>query len=177
MNRCLTVLLSLILGTAALVGLSPPTSAHSELEAASPKPNSHLKAAPSEVRMTFSETPSPDSVIKVTDGCGDTVVQDLSVDAGDLVASIAGGEPGKWHARFHAISAEDGHLTDGAYAFDVAGEKDCSKGGDSNDNGSTDGGSNAAGGDGGSSFPVVPVVIGAIVLVGVGLVVRRASAG
>ena len=172
----------------AILGAGVAANAHGELEGADPEPNAQLKSAPPNVTMTFTEEPSNDSVLDVTDGCGNDVVQRTVVDGNDFVATVATGQPGKWEATFRVISAEDGHLTKGKYSFDVAGKKDCSpdKGkGDGNGNGdshSTPG----AGGDGsnasdeapddGSDFPIVPVVVAAVVLVVVGFVVRRASA-
>jgi copper resistance protein C len=185
MKRFVSISLLAIVASVCAVGLAPPAGAHGELEDAKPAPNSHLKAPPSDVTMTFSEEPSSDSVIRVSDGCKNDVVERLVVDGNDFVASLATGQPGKWQASFRVISAEDGHLTKGNYSFDVAGKKDCSKDGDGNGNGkgdeTTDDGTPKAtgpnGSDDGSDFPVVPVVIAAVVLVIVGIVVRRMSAG
>jgi hypothetical protein len=70
-----------------------------------------------------------------------------------------------------SISADDGHVEHGNYAFTVSGKTDCS-----NDNGSG-GGPAASGGDsGGSSFPIIPVVIGVLVLLGLALFVRSRTA-
>jgi copper resistance protein C len=181
----------LVFALLAMFGSVVSASAHGELEGADPEPNAQLKAPPPDVTMTFTEEPSSDSVIDVTDGCGNDVVQQSLVDGNDFVVRLATGQPGKWNASFRVISAEDGHLTKGQYSFTVAGKKDCSpdKGGDGNGNGdgNGDGPSPGTGGDGsnasddlpddGSDFPVVPVVIGAVVLVVVGVVIRRASAG
>jgi methionine-rich copper-binding protein CopC len=185
-STCLLVL-AVLVGGLALLGRAAPAGAHGELEGADPKPNAHLKSAPSDVTMTFTEEPSEDSVLTVSDGCGNDVVQRASVSGHDYVVEVATGQPGKWHAKFRVISAEDGHLTKGTYSFEVAGKKDCSpdKGGDGEDGSLTtagpgDGGpTNASGNDvdEGSDFPVVPVVIGAVALIVVGVVIRRASAG
>lgn len=185
MSRSLSALLAACLAGGLLLALAAPAGAHGELEAAKPGPNDHLKAPPSNLTMTFTEEPSNDSVIKVSDGCHSSVVERLVVDGNDFVAQLAKGQPGTWQASFRVISAEDGHLTKGNYTFEVAGEKDCSKGGDGKGNGDgatdgpDDGPSVAAPGDGdddGGDFPVVPVVIAAVVLVGAGIVLRRASA-
>jgi methionine-rich copper-binding protein CopC len=171
-----------------LLGGAGTAGAHGELEAADPGPNEHLKAPPSELTMSFGEEPSGDSVIKVSDGCGNSLVQRATVTGNDFVAQLATGQPGQWDASFRVISAEDGHLTKGAYSFDVAGKKDCSpdkgdgggKGGKGEtappDDGTDGSGASDNTADEGGDFPVVPVVIGAVVLVVVGVVIRRASA-
>lgn len=172
----------LVLALVAVFGGVMPAHAHGELEKADPEPNAHLKSAPSDVTMTFTEAPSNDSVITVTDGCDSSVVKQSVVDGNDFVAHLFTGQPGKWHATFRVISAEDGHLTKGAYSFEVAGKKDCSADGppgkkspgDHSGGGGPDATENTP--DGGGDFPVVPVVIAAIALIVVGVVVRRVSA-
>ena len=177
----IAILVVLVGGLSLIAG---PAHAHGELEGADPEPNAHLKSAPSNVTMTFTEEPSSDSVIKVLDGCKNSVVERSIVDGNDFVGQLATGQPGKWQATFRVISAEDGHLTKGTYSFEVAGTKDCSpdKGNKDGKDDATPGtggdGSNASGNtpDGGGEFPIVPVVIAAVVLIVVGVIVRRVSA-
>lgn len=178
MKRSVSIaILAVLAGGLSLV--AGPVRAHGELQGADPEPNAHLKSAPSNLTMTFTEAPSSDSVIKVLDGCRTPVVERNVVDGNDFVAQLATGQPGKWRATFRVISAEDGHLTKGTYSFQVAGKKDCSnhEGGDDATPGAGDG-SDASGNtpDGGGDFPIVPVVVAAVALVVVGAIVRRVSA-
>lgn len=166
-------LLPALLALIAVLAFGAPAAAHSELEAATPKPNAHLKAAPSKLVMSFSEVPSKDSVIEVLDGCKRSVVQTTTVSQSDLDIAVATGQPGKWKVSYRVISAEDGHLTQGSYSFEVAGSADCGKktkpaGGGGSQGATSDGG--------GGDFPVVPVAVAGVVIVGVGLAVRRFSA-
>jgi methionine-rich copper-binding protein CopC len=158
--------------------------AHGGLQASSPEDGARVSRAPRRVSMTFSEAPSKDSVLEVVDGCRRDVVGAISVEGNDLVGAIGEAQPGKWKARYRVISAEDGHLTKGTLSFTVAGKKDCNPNGDGDNatevpagDGDESRGSATPPGDDGSSFPVVPVAVGAAGLVLVGLVVRRVSAG
>ena len=173
---CAVAVVWLILG--ALAGAAV---AHGGLQASTPQDGARVKTVPSRVTMTFSEVPSKDSVMKVVDGCRRDVVASTSVGGNQLVGAIGDAQPGNWKATYRVISAEDGHLTRGKLSFTVAGKKDCNPeeeeepSDEPSDPG--DGGTATPTPDDDSSFPVVPVAVGAAGLVIVGLVVRRVSAG
>ncbi|HEY7874429.1 MAG TPA: copper resistance CopC family protein [Actinomycetota bacterium] len=166
------------------VVLAPSAAAHGGLEASTPGDGARMKRAPREVTMAFSEVPSNDSVMKVVDACKRDVVARTEVVGNELIGELSDGQPGRWKASYRVISAEDGHLTKGTFAFTVAGKRDCNPndGGDGNgDDEPTDAAPDPpagnTGGDDGGSVPVVPIAIGAAGLVAVGLVVRRVSGG
>jgi methionine-rich copper-binding protein CopC len=165
----------------ALTTIVPGARAHGGLEASNPEDGASLEKRPRRVTMTFNEVPSDDSVMKVVDGCKRNVVASTSVRGNDLVGALGDAQPGKWKASYRVISAEDGHLTKGTLRFTVAGKRDCTPDDGTDETeapeGPSGGGSATPPGDDGSSFPVVPVAVGAAGLLVVGLVVRRVSAG
>ncbi|MDQ4065520.1 MAG: copper resistance protein CopC, partial [Actinomycetota bacterium] len=64
------------------------------------------------------------------DGCGDDVVTDIQRDDRTVRLALATGQPGRWRVEYRVISALDGHLVRGDFAFRVAGERDCTAAGD-----------------------------------------------
>jgi methionine-rich copper-binding protein CopC len=174
-SRTLTrVILGTITCLALALGWSGTALAHGELKSGTPKEGAVLKKAPKHAYLNFSEAPSPDSVLKVIDGCGNNVVEKLERFDITLHAELGAGQPGTWEMSFDVISDEDGHETQGSYEFTVEGKKDCSKDTASNGDGSA---SESTGLDvvDDSSFPVVPVAIGAMVLIGGAIAVRAKS--
>jgi methionine-rich copper-binding protein CopC len=169
---------------ALLLGMSAaaPVLAHGDLAAQDPEPDSSVRAVPAAVKATFTEAPAKQSVFKVSDGCGEDVVAHLLLDGQDAVAHIGGGQPGRWQVSYRVVSAVDGHLTEGKYAFTVKGRKDCSpdkpakqgKNSDGNGNGENlpaqRTGPTGAQDEGG--LPVVPIAVGTVVLLGVAAAVR-----
>ena len=167
------------------------TWAHGEKEATDPEDGARLSRPPGEVSVTLSEAPGPGSSFMVSDGCSRDVVAAVETDReanevkGFLAAVIEGGEPGTWKARYRAISSIDGHETKDTFTFEVRGKRDCSsskgegKGQGSGDDAQIGGGEDTriAGDEEESSFPIVPIAVGTVVLVGVALVLRRSSSG
>ena len=156
--------------------------AHGDISSSIPKADESLKKAPDHLIINFTEPPAKSSVVQVKDGCGTQIAD--SVDFEDLVAHVftEDGQPGKWKVSYKVLSTADGHKSSGSYGFTVEGKKDCTandkSGGNGNGNGSTGaGGTNPqAGGNGGDdegSFPVVPVAIGSVGVIGLALVARR----
>jgi methionine-rich copper-binding protein CopC len=173
----------MLLGSIALAG---PAGAHGEIESSDPAPESRVRRAPGSVAITFTEAPTAQAVLEVTDGCRRKVGQ--GVDVADATATVrtATGQPGRWQVSYRVISAADGHETKGKYAFTVAGKKDCTpdpkptdepKGDEDpaapNDKASPDDSDDT----GGSSAPVVPIALGAAALIVVALLVRRSGSG
>ena len=161
---------------------SAAASAHGDLGSTTPAADSKLNKAPDHLIINFTEPPTKNSVVKVKDGCGDEITD--SVSFSDRVAHVFTdeGQPGKWKVSYEVVSAADGHKSDGGYGFTITGEKDCSPGekepknNDSNNGGGSGPGPQAndgGGGDDGSSFPVVPVVIGGAGVIALALVARR----
>ncbi|MGH2773829.1 MAG: copper resistance CopC family protein [Actinomycetota bacterium] len=168
--------------------------AHGDTVKTDPKKNARV-AIPKMVSVTLSEEPVPQSQLVITDGCGDDVTGDVSVEGETLQASIGDAQPGKWKAAYRVVSAVDGHPTEDDWSFMVQGTADCD--GETDEVESTDepspeptttddGPSSAAGDDSGttntsdseeSSFPVVPLVLGGVAIVAVAAVVRAKSAG
>lgn len=184
-----------VLFTAALFLLSavaPSAFAHGDEVKTTPKKGSRVNAIPAEVTVSLSEDPTNEAVLKIRDGCGNNAVADVTVSGDSIVAAIGDAQPGKWTASWRAISSVDGHATDGDFAFTVAGKKDCSpdepseesegdtsQGDASSSNVQAGGSSNGDGpapADEGSSFPVVPVVVGAGALIGLAFIARSAGA-
>ena len=162
-------------GVIAAAMSSMPAGAHSEIESTDPAAGAKVEKVPPEITLEMSEDPGQGSFIKATDGCGDRVPGDVEESGAELVFSTSGGSAGKWSVTYKAISAEDGHVTHGKFDFTVTGKADCTGGNK---------GDHVAGGedtrvtnteDEGSGFPIVPVVIGAAILVLLALMLRRSS--
>lgn len=167
-----------------------PAWAHGEKVVSTPDDDARVDAPPRRVTLTLTEAPTPDAVLQVADGCGDDVVADVRVRGETVEASISGGSPGRWRARYEVISAIDGHPTDGRWDFTVRGARDCAAEGDDGAAEGDDGDDETPGhgptlaggggprddGDGGGGVPVVAVIAGAVALVAIALVARRFGA-
>lgn len=154
--------------------------AHGDLRGTDPEDGSRLKKPPTAITLTLTEAPAKGSVMTVRDGCGRKVPGEVFIEDRNLAYSVSGGEPGSWHASYRAISAQDGHLTQGGISFTVAGKKDCSKEPDDSPTDQIGGGADTRvnapdQGDDGSSFPIVPFAIGTLVVVAAALLLRRSS--
>lgn len=169
-----------------LLALHGSAAAHSEVTSTDPEADSTVKKPVDHLYVNFSEKPSEDSVVKVSDGCGDTLVAETYVTQKTLhVLLDKKGSRGDWTVTYRIISAEDGHETSGSYGFTVKGKSRCGGGnqGDGNDEDDGDDGDDGlAGGpdatptsDEGSSFPVVVVLIGVLAAIGIAIVIRVAG--
>jgi methionine-rich copper-binding protein CopC len=161
------------------LALAFPASAlaHGTYESSVPEKDSTVNKAPKEVVITLTEDPAPGSSVVVKDGCKKDVAQTVDENGSDLVVAIGGGEPGRWNVRFKSISAEDGHEVNDEFTFVVAGQKDCNAAPNPDVSPSIDGQPPIDNPDDGSSFPVVPLVIGTVVVVGGALILRRSTSG
>ncbi|MGH2697770.1 MAG: copper resistance CopC family protein [Actinomycetota bacterium] len=190
--------MSTILAIAILCFGAAAALAHGDKIKTDPKQNARV-TMPSEVSVSLSEAPVPQSQLLITDGCGQNVTGQVSIDGETLKASIGDAQPGKWKAAYRAVSAVDGHPTEDDWKFTVQGTADCD--GDSEETagepspeptdtgevaaaGENDDPTSAAGNDATntsdseeSSFPVIPVVLGGVALVAVAAVVRAKTAG
>ena len=169
-----------------VLAVAGPAAAHGEKVRTDPPEGAAVKAVPGRVSVTLSEAPTPQVKLQLTDGCGRHVARSVAVRGADIVASVSNAQPGRWKASYRAISSVDGHESEGSWNFRVAGEKDCSQ---EETSGDEPGGDDAiepgteAGGDTApltrsteSSFPVVPVAIGAAILLLAAFFVRRSTA-
>jgi methionine-rich copper-binding protein CopC len=115
----------ILLAAAAIsIAFAGQAMAHAHLKSSTPAADSSVKAAPSELDLTFSEGLNLKfSGIKVTSpnktavktGNGMLMDKDttLMVPVTDKLA------PGKYTVEWHALST-DGHKTNGAYSFTIA---------------------------------------------------------
>lgn len=179
----------------AIASWALPARAHGILHHAEPAPDSTVGKAPNEIVALLTEPPVPNGKFVVKDGCDRTVNEDFEVDNALITAAVSAAQPGLWHVRFDFISEVDGHRYEETYAFKVAGKRDCSKPrsgghddeGTHEETGSGDASSDNAGsgseaapadeGEAQGSFPIVPVALGSVALVGVALLARRSVRG
>jgi copper transport protein len=112
----------------AAVALMAPVAAaaHSALVRSDPADGAVLEQSPDEVVLKFSEPPDPDlSRVGLFDGDGEPVDHgQLTADTADasvLRVSVPQLDDGVYTVSWQALSAVDGHLTTGAFAF-VIGE-------------------------------------------------------
>ncbi|MGH2788791.1 MAG: copper resistance CopC family protein [Actinomycetota bacterium] len=172
---------------ACLLGSVAPAWGHGREVVTVPKRDAVLRKSPALVTVTLSEAPTKDAVLKVTDGCNRELVGHLVVSGETVAVHLKRGQPGKYRARWRVISTVDGHPSDGSFSFTVKGVRDCSTDDEGNGNGTDepDPDATAPGGgaapppaeDGGddSGFPVVPVGLGALGVIGIALVARFAG--
>jgi methionine-rich copper-binding protein CopC len=167
---------------AALAAWLIPAAAwsHAALSRADPPTAGRVAEVPDDVVLSMTETPVEAATdVVVTDGCERPVVAAVSTHDKEIHAEIrASAQPGRWRVEWATLSAEDGHDSDGKYAFRVAGNKDCSEPAPAAGEEPSDG--DRAAGDGGeedegSDFPAVPVVLGAAALIGIAFLARGAS--
>jgi methionine-rich copper-binding protein CopC len=165
----LCILFGLVFAGAAL--------AHGDLEDMEPKEGARLNKPPKHAYLTFTETPTNDSGLKVVDGCDENVVKKLEKFDATLHALLNAGQPGEWTVRYDTISDEDGHEVKGSYTFSVKGTPDCT-GSDTVSPGDPDDPDDEAAPtlpEDDSSFPVVAVAMGAAVLIGGAILIRIQS--
>jgi copper transport protein len=110
-------LLGSIVGPRAVFGHAVPTSSD-------PAPNATLSEAPHEIVIRFSErVDGRASTLEVLDAHGQRVDHgDATVDAGDpwrYRVGVHGVGDGVYTVAWRVLSADDGHVTDGAHVFAV----------------------------------------------------------
>lgn len=111
----------------ALVALAATTrlvSAHAYLVRADPAPNSVVTTAPKQVTLWFDETVDPNfSAVQVLDADQSRLDQDdLTADPGDsrqIHISLKPLPDGTYTVVWRVLSATDGHITRGVFAFGV----------------------------------------------------------
>lgn len=162
----------------ALLALAGPAHAHGDLQATDPGLDAKVAKAPDSVAITFTEAPTAQAVLKVRDGCKRDVTQGIEVTDATATVRVALGQPGRWEVSYRVISALDGHETKGSYGFTVAGRRDCTPDKPTPGPGAEEtlaAPTDDAGEPSGSGAPVVPIAIGAVVLIALAFLVRRSG--
>lgn len=149
-----------------VVVFSAPAFGHAALTKATPKNGAELDAVPASVVIDYAEPPTTDSKFKVIDGCGRDVARNVEILNQQITAETDSGQPGGWKVEWSVVSAVDGHLTKDGVAFNVAGEADCEQA--AADDTPTDE-------ESGTTFPIVPVAVATLLILGATLVVRARS--
>jgi copper transport protein len=106
---------------------APSAGAHSALQRSQPEAGASLDAAPSEIVLVFSERPDPGlSRVELLDDQGSPLEGLETHPAGDDPATLVTALPhlpeGVYTVNWSALSAVDGHVTTGAFAFGVGTE-------------------------------------------------------
>lgn len=122
----LVAALAVAVSAAFLGPLAPPAAAHAELIAADPAINATLSGSPDQITLTFSEAPDPSlSLVQVINAFGhavpgQTTTQTVPGNPGQLRVLLGQALPrGVYTVNWRAVSAADGHESQGAYAFGV----------------------------------------------------------
>jgi copper transport protein len=107
-----------------LVITASVASAHALLQSAEPAPNSVTKASPPTITLTFTEAPDPKlSSVQVLDSSGASVAtgraETVAGHADELTIAIKALADGVYTVAWRTVSAEDGHVAAGSYAFSV----------------------------------------------------------
>ena len=98
-----------------------PAFAQATLVQSSPAANAAV-SAPRNIKLTFSEklTPSSGVQLSMADGMSVPAKSSLSDDGKTLTARPTSPlMAGKWTLSWHAVTAEGGRRSDGAYSFSV----------------------------------------------------------
>lgn len=118
---CLRSLTSLAVTAVALLLWATPASAHAFLVQSDPVPGARLVNAPSQITLTFSEAVAiPDSKVTLT-VLGQSRKLPLALSGSGVVidARVPVGESGIYEVAWQTTSADDGHSTQGSFAFAV----------------------------------------------------------
>jgi copper transport protein len=99
-------------------------SAHALLQSGDPAPNSVTKTAPPIITLTFTEAPDPKlSSVQVLDSSGASVATGradaVTGHADELTIAIKTLPDGVYTVAWRTVSAVDGHIAAGSYAFSV----------------------------------------------------------
>ncbi|MGH2729296.1 MAG: copper resistance CopC family protein [Actinomycetota bacterium] len=137
---------------------------HGVLEKSTPDDGAHLADPPQELSISFTEPPTGDAVVEVTDGCNRDVLEDMTVSGGEIRGGLSEGLSGRWRVNWKIISAVDGHTTRGRFAFVVAGRRDCS--------GDPTVAAPAPPTADGTDFPWLPFAAASVAVIGVAAVAR-----
>lgn len=165
-------LLSIFILTAVIVLLPAVHAlAHAERQSSEPEAGKTIDEPPLHLYINFSEPPTGDAKIGVTDGCGDDVVANFEVTDRTIHANLDAGQPGRYNVDTQVVSGLDGHETSDEWSFKVSGTKDCSAA--PPEDGTDDGGGEEE--DGGVGSTALLVAGGVVVLIGIAAAIRLRS--
>jgi copper transport protein len=115
-----------VLAAAALVAFPAAAAAHAVLESSDPAAGAELSASPARVVLTFGEQPDPKlSLIRLVDSAGALVpgvspVESVPGNALQLQVTLSRSlAKGVYSVNWLGVSATDGHVDGGAFAFGV----------------------------------------------------------
>lgn len=104
------------------MAVTPGASAHAVVEGSEPPANARLETTPRRVVVWLNERVEPSfTSMTVLDEAGDRVstAPVLSADGRRITVELVRGSPGVYVVRWRVLSAVDGHLTSGVFAFAV----------------------------------------------------------
>jgi putative copper export protein/methionine-rich copper-binding protein CopC/nitrogen fixation protein FixH len=109
---------------AIVLALAAPAGAHALVTGASPAPGSNVRQAPAQIVLTFTERPDANlSSIKVLDTSGQTRAGGKPTPVPgrptQLFIAVHGLKDGVYTVAWRTVSAVDGHLASGSFAFGV----------------------------------------------------------
>ena len=112
------------LALVAVLLLAGSASAHALPQSSDPAAGANLVTAPTAVTIAFGERPDPKlSTIKVLDTSGNVVstgpTTAVAVDPLKLTVSVQPLSPGVYTVAWRTVSAVDGHLATGSFAFGI----------------------------------------------------------
>ena len=112
------------LGLVAVLLLAGSASAHALPQSSDPSAGANLATAPTAVTISFGERPDPKlSTIKVLDTSGNVVstgsTRAVQADPRTLTVSLQHLSPGVYTVAWRTVSAVDGHLATGSFAFGI----------------------------------------------------------
>ncbi|MHA6628995.1 copper resistance CopC family protein [Pseudonocardia sichuanensis] len=169
-----TVAVTLLAGLALLLGAAPAL-AHTRLQSSDPADGASLDSAPEHVALTFNETMSPEFSTLTVVGPDGAHYEDGPVTAEEGTISIRLlplGPAGRYEIGYRVISA-DGHPVTGSVSFTLTtpGPGGTSAPAEPSAAPAAPAPPAAAPAEDGGGAPVWPWVVGAVVLVGAGVVV------
>jgi copper resistance protein C len=168
-----TIAVTLLAGLALLLGAAPAL-AHTRLQSSDPADGASLDSAPEQVALTFNEPMSPEfSTITVIGPDGETNYQDGAVTAEEGTIStrlLPLGPAGRYEIGYRVVSA-DGHPVTGSVAFTLTTPGPGGTSAPAEPSAAPASPAPPAASEDGGGAPVWPWVVGAVVLVGAGVVV------
>ena len=112
-----------VVAAAMILGSAPAVHAHALVASSTPAAGSVLPVSPTEVRVTFTETPDPTlSWLMVLDGSGRPHQRGKATAQGrpaTLRVAVGRLAPGAYSVAWATVSAVDGHLSSGTFTFAV----------------------------------------------------------
>lgn len=124
-SRTRVIGVGMVLGTALTLVLSGVAFGHSLPQSSMPSPGAQLTTSPTQVSIVFGERPDPKlSTIKVLDTSGAVVTSGPTAAApanpAELVVPLKADLPdGVYTVAWRTVSAVDGHLATGSFAFGI----------------------------------------------------------